>query len=149
MGGGRVKATSSAALPTDKIVRDGVRGRPDIGVIATRENHEVDVLIWNYHDEDIAASSASIDAQIDGLPLPATPGVLEHFRIDSNHSNAFAAWKEMGSPQSPSPEQAEHLQKEGQLQLLASPKPMTIENGAVHLRFELPRQSLSLIRLTW
>ena len=149
MGTERVKATSTGALPTEDVVRDGVRGHPDINVIAARKNHEVDLLIWNYHDDDIAASLASIEVQIDGLPLPPTSGVLEHFRIDSSHSNAFAAWKEMGSPQSPSVEQAQRLQKAGQLQLLDSPQPMTIENGSVHLQFGLPRQSLSLIRLAW
>jgi len=149
MGTERVKATSTGALPTEDVVRDGVRGHPDINVIAARKNHEVDLLIWNYHDDDIAASLASIEVQIDGLPLPPTSGVLEHFRIDSSQSNAFAAWKEMGSPQSPSVEQAQRLQKAGQLQLLDSPQPMTIENGSVHLQFGLPRQSLSLIRLAW
>jgi xylan 1,4-beta-xylosidase len=149
MGNERVKATSTGALPTEDVVRDGVRGHPDVNVIATRKNHEVDLLIWNYHDDDIAASPSSIDVQIDGLSLPPIPAVLEHFRIDSSHSNAFAAWKEMGSPQSPSAEQTQRLQKAGQLQLLDSPKPVTIENGSVHLQFGLPRQSLSLIRLTW
>ena len=149
MGTERVQATSTGALPTEDVVRDGVGDHPDVNVIAARKNHEVDLLIWNYHDDDIAASLASIEVQIDGLPLPPTSGVLEHFRIDSSHSNAFAAWKEMGSPQSPSAEQTQRLQKAGQLQLLDPPKPMTIENGSVHLQFGLPRQSLSLIRLTW
>ena len=131
------------------MVRDGVGDHPDVNVIAARKNHEVELLIWNYQDDDIAAPLASIEVQIDGLPLATNSGVLEHFRIDSSHSNAFAAWKEMGSPQSPSVEQTERLQKAGQLQLLESPKPLTIENGSVHLQFGLPRQSLSLIRLTW
>ncbi len=149
MGSERVKATSTGALPTEDVVRDGVRGHPDVNVIAARKNHEVDLLIWNYHDDDIASLPSSIDVQIDGLPLPPIPTVLEHFRIDSSHSNAFAAWNEMGSPQLPSAEQTQRLQKAGQLQLLDSPKPITMENGSVHLQFGLPRQSLSLIRLTW
>jgi len=149
MGNTHVKATSTVSLPTEDVVRDGVRGHPDVNVIAVRKTHEVEVLIWNYHDDDIVASPASIEVQIDGLPLPTTPGVLEHFRIDSSHSNAFAAWKEIGSPHSPSAAQLQRLQNAGQLQLLDSPKPMTTKNGSVHLQFRLPRQSLSLIRLTW
>ena len=76
-------------------------------------------------------------------------GLLEHFRIDSNHSNAFTAWKEWGSPQSLSPRQDEQLQKEGQLQLLSSPEWISIEKGVAHLKFDLPRQGLSLVRLAW
>jgi xylan 1,4-beta-xylosidase len=149
LGHERLRATSTGALSTEDVVRDGVRNKPDIGVIATRQNHEVDVLIWNYHDDDVAAFPASVDLEIDGLSARSTQGVREHFRIDSSHSNAFAAWKRLGSPQSLSAEQLQQLQQEGQLQLLDSPKPMSIEKGLTHLQIALPRQSLSLIRLTW
>jgi xylan 1,4-beta-xylosidase len=149
LGTERVKATSTGALRTEDVVRNGVRDQPDLNVIATRKNHEVAVLIWNYHDDDLAVSPASVDLEINGLPAAVTQGVLEHFRIDSNHSNAFSAWQQMGSPQSLSPEQAEQLFKEGQLQLLGSPRPTTIGEGSVRLMFKLPRQGLSLVRLTW
>jgi xylan 1,4-beta-xylosidase len=149
LGSERVKTTSSGALPPDEVVRTGVRRQPDINAIATRKDDEVEVLIWNYHDDDLAANGASIDLKVDGLPAGATRGVFEHFRIDSNHSNAFTAWKEMGSPQSPSPAQYERLRDEGQLQLLSSPQWMSIEKGVAHLQFALPRQGLSLVRLAW
>lgn len=149
LGDNRVKATSSGALPTEDVVRDGVRGRPDINVIATRKDHEVDGLIWNYHDDDVTASATSIDLEVDGLPAAASRGVLERFEIDSDHSNAFAAWKAMGSPQSLSSAQVEQLQRAGQLQLVSSPESIPVEKGAVHLQFALPRQGLSLVRLTW
>jgi len=149
LGSERVKASSTGTLATDDVVRDGVRGQPDINVIATRKNHEVDVLISNYHDEDIAAAPASINLEMRGLTAASTSAVLEHFRIDSNHSNAFTSWKKMGSPPSPSEEQMEQLQKEGQLQLLGSAAPIAVDKGSVHLQFALPRQSLSLVRLTW
>jgi len=149
LGDKRVNATSTGTLPTEEVVRDGVRGQPDINVIATQKDHELDVLVWNYHDDDVAAPSASINLEIDGLPAALRKGVLEHFRIDSSHSNAFFAWKEMGSPRSPSAAQIEQLQREGQLQLLGSPAMVSIMKGSVHLQFGLPRQGLSLVRITW
>jgi xylan 1,4-beta-xylosidase len=149
LGSERVNAISSAALPTTDVVHQGVRGQPDINVIATRKDREVEVLIWNYHDDDVVSPSASIDLKISGLPAALTRGVLEHFRIDSNHSNAFNAWKEMGSPPSMSAHQLEQLQKEGQLQLLSSPESIQIDKGSAHLQFVLPRQGLSLVRLRW
>ena len=118
-------------------------------MIATRKDHEVDVLVWNYHDDDVAAPPASIDLTVEGLAASATHGVLEHSRIDSNHSNAFTAWREMGSPPAPSPIQSGQLEKEGQLQLLSSPERISIEKGSVHLKFALQRQGLSLVRLAW
>ena len=149
LGTERVKATSSGALPADAVVRTGVRGKSDINVIATRKDHEVEVLVWNYHDDDVPAAAAFIEVKIDGLPAATTRGLLEHFRVDSSHSNAFTAWKELGSPESLSPRQYEQLQKEGQLQLVSSPQWISIEKGVAQLQFELPRQGLSLVRLGW
>jgi xylan 1,4-beta-xylosidase len=149
LGGERLKAESSAALPVREVLRAGVRGQPDIKAIATRKDHEIEVLIWNYHDVDLPVDSAKIELSVSGLPANASQALLEHFRIDSGHSNAFTAWKEMGAPQSPSPRQYEKLESAGQLQLLASPSFIRIEHGTVQLQFTLPRQGLSLVRIRW
>jgi len=149
LGSERLKVADSAALSSNDIVKAGVRGNPDINAIATRKNHEVEILIWNYHDDDVAFPASPIDLAITGLPSEAKRALLEHFRIDAGHSNAFAAWKAMGSPQSLSPDQAECLQSAGQLQLLNSPEWLTSDSGTVRLHFDLPRQGLSLIRLSW
>ncbi len=149
LGNDRVKATSSGALASADIVRDGVRGQPDVSVIATRKAHEVEILIWNYHDDDLPAAATPIDLAISGLPAKTDTGLIEHFRVDSSHSNAFTVWKEMGSPQSPTQAQSERLQSAGQLQLLTSPAWTPIAQGAAHLQFALPRQGLSLVRITW
>ena len=74
---------------------------------------------------------------------------MEHYRVDSEHSNAFTVWKSLGAPESLSSAQGEQLEKAAQLQLLNSPEWMSIENGIFKSHFELPRQGLSLIRLAW
>jgi xylan 1,4-beta-xylosidase len=149
LGSERVKVSSTGALPTEQVVRAGVRQQPDISAIATRKNQGIETLIWNYHDEDVNVPAAPIDLTIRGLPESMRLALVEHFRIDAHHSNAFTAWKEMGSPQSPSPQQYEQLQSAGQLQLLTSPAWVSVEHGQVHLPFPLPRQGLSLVRITW
>jgi xylan 1,4-beta-xylosidase len=149
LGGERVQVTSSAALSTDDLVLNGVRGQPDINAIATRSDHEIQILIWNYHDDDLPAAAAPIDLTIEGLPPDAKRALSEHFRIDAHHSNSFTAWKEMGSPQPPSPVQHQQLQDAGQLQLLGSPAWITLDKGTANLQFDLPRQGLSLIRIAW
>jgi xylan 1,4-beta-xylosidase len=149
LGSERVTATSSGALPSDEVVREGVRGKPDINVIATRKEHEVQILIWNYHDDDLPAPAVPVDLVISGLPTKASRVLFEQFRVDSNHSNAFAAWKEMGSPQSSSGEQYEQLERAGQLQLLNSPAWIPITQGSMRLQLALPRQAISLVRLVW
>ena len=149
LGTERVRATSSGALRTEDILQSGVRGRPDVNAIATRKDREIEVLIWNYHDDDLPAGDARVDVTVSGLPEKVTRSLVEHFRVDSNHSNAFATWKEMGSPQSPSPVEYEHLQTAGQLRLLDSPVWLPVKQGVAHLQFALPRQGLSLVRISW
>jgi len=55
----------------------------------------------------------------------------------------------MGSPQNPSPEQYAQLEKAGQLEILGSPQWVTIKNGATTVEFDLPRQGISLFKMTW
>jgi len=149
LGNERVKVTSSEALAAEEVVRSGVRARSDINAIATRKDREIDILVWNYHDDDIPFPAAPIDLVVTGLPTSAKQGLLEHFRADSDHSNAFTAWKAMGSPQSPSESDYQRLENAGQLQLLNSPAWVEIQQGSIQLHFTLPRQGLSLLRLAW
>jgi xylan 1,4-beta-xylosidase len=69
--------------------------------------------------------------------------------VDAEHSNSYEAWKKMGSPQKPSPEQYLRLERAGQLQLFGSPEWLSATNGRVTLKFDLPRQGVSLLKLSW
>ena len=149
LGDESVEGTSSNGLATEEVVHGGVRGQPDINTIATRKDREIEILVCNYHDDDIPFPSASIDLVITGLPANARRGLLEHFRVDASYSNAFTTWKGIGSPESPSSSEYERLQHAGQLQLLDSPAWIAIPQGTVRLQFSLPRQGISLVRLAW
>jgi xylan 1,4-beta-xylosidase len=149
MGEERIKVTSSGSLDTVNVIQSGVRGAADVNALATRKSQEVEILVWNYHDDDLAAPAVPIELVINGLPKDRTSALVEHLRVDADHSNAFAEWKAIGSPQSPSPADYEKIQAAGQLQLLTSPTWERVESGAVKLRFFLPRQALSLVRLAW
>jgi xylan 1,4-beta-xylosidase len=149
LGNERVKLFSSGAISPNEIVRNGVRGQPDVNAMAARKEREIEILVWNYHDDDSPAADAQIDAFIRGLPKEARSGLMEHYRVDSSHSNAFAMWKKMGSPQSPSRNQFELLEAAGQLHLLGSPSWLSLAQGNVRVQFPLPRQALSLLRIVW
>jgi xylan 1,4-beta-xylosidase len=81
------------------------------------------------------------------LPSAKRDLKVEHFRIDEEHSNAFAAWKRIGSPQSPTPAEYAQLEKAGQLTALGEPKTVRVEDGAARIEFKLPQQAVSLITL--
>jgi xylan 1,4-beta-xylosidase len=149
MKGDRIAASSSAAVSLDSILRSSVRQAPDIDALATSAPGQASVLLWNYHDEDVPAPGADIAVSIKGVPATAHRVLLQHYRIDNDHSNAYTVWKEMGSPQNPTAEQYARLQAAGQLELLESPRWITPDNGEIKLNVQLPRQGLSLLRLTW
>jgi xylan 1,4-beta-xylosidase len=107
------------------------------------------VLTWNYHDDDVLAPDANVQLNVAGVPDAARRVLLRHYRIDETHSNAWTAWKIMGSPQHPTPEQYETLEWAGQLQQLGSPRWIDIKGGETMLNITLPRQAVSLIELSW
>src|SRR3984957_8418162 len=149
LGSERVKATSSATLSTDDVLAAGVRGQPDVNVIAAHKVHEIEGLLWNYHDDDLSMLAAPIDLTMSCLPAEASRGLLESFVLDSDHSNAFTAWKAMGSPKSLSAAQHGALEEAGQLQLLNSPEWVSITKRTLHLQFALPGQGIRLLRIAW
>ena len=148
MKGDRVQAISSAALPIAEIRDKGVRGAPDISALAARSSRSATVLVWNYHDDDVPAPVASIQLSIEGLP--AGRATLAHHRIDESHSNWYAAWLRMGSPQNPTSDQYAELERASGLQELEPARQVTIgHDGHVAAAFDLPRKSVSFIKVTW
>jgi len=149
MHGDRVRVESSAAVGLDTILKDGVQQGPAIDALATRSDRRAAVLVWNYHDDDVPGALAAIRMTVAGLPAAAARVLLRHYRIDRNHSNAYALWKQMGSPQNPTPEQYSQLEAAGQLELLESPRWLRSNKGSVDVNFALPRQGVSLLELSW
>jgi xylan 1,4-beta-xylosidase len=107
------------------------------------------VLVWHYHDDDLPGPAAAVELSVGGLPADAGRVLLHHYRIDENHSNAYAAWKALESPSQPTPEQYARLERAAQLALLTSPGWVRAEGGAAVVRFPLPRQAVSLLAFSW
>jgi xylan 1,4-beta-xylosidase len=147
MAGDVVTAESSGAVPLNAMLETGVRERPDVGALATRQPRAISILAWNYHDDDRPAEATPVKLVVAGLP--GASAVAEHYRIDAEHSNAYEAWKRVGSPQALTPAEYARLEKAGQLARMAPPAPVKVTNGEVHMEFALPRQAVSLITLAW
>ncbi|HEY5551233.1 MAG TPA: beta-xylosidase, partial [Opitutaceae bacterium] len=150
MGAERVRAKSSAQVPLDAITKDGVRGAPDVGVLASRDANTVTVMVWHYHDDDVVGPDAAVSLAVGGLPASLADAKLTHFRIDQNHSNAYAEWLRMGSPVAPNETQYATLEKVSALTPLSdAPETVAVASGSATLDFALPRQGVSLIVLVW
>ncbi len=147
--GDRVDVQSSAGVDVDTMMERGVRAAPDINAVATRAERAISVVAWNYDDADVPAPDSPVTLHITGLPENVTSVQVTHDRIDQTHSNAYTAWKKMGSPQDPAADQKEELRNAGRLQTLSITRKAIGKSGEVDISFPLPRQAVSLVRLTW
>jgi xylan 1,4-beta-xylosidase len=147
MNGSRLKVQSSSAATLASIEKSGVRGNPDVDAIATQDDHQLAILLWNYHDDDTPGSAA--DIELSAASLPDRPATAIWYRIDQSHSNAYTAWHAMGSPANPTPAQYAQLQTAGRLAVSEPPHPVQVDKGHFSARVRLPRQSVSLLVLTF
>ena len=144
MQGRRLPARSSHQVSLDDILAKGVGGAPDVGVLATRREDMVAVLVWHYHDDDVVGPAATIKLNVTGLRrgIPA----VTHYRIDQQHSNSYAAWQRLGSPIAPDKAAYDALRAAAQLSALEAVETSVARvGGSVQLSFALPRQGVSLL----
>ncbi|ASU32059.1 GH39 family glycosyl hydrolase [Mucilaginibacter xinganensis] len=148
MRGNRVEAVSNRMYPLKAVIDSSIRGaQTDIGVLASAEKHTAAIMIWNYHDDDQQGPAEAISVSIDNIPSKTV--TLTHYRIDNEHSNSYEAWKKMGSPQNPTEVEIAALQKAGQLQTMGEPQKLNTRESTLKLDISIPRQGVSLLKLTW
>jgi xylan 1,4-beta-xylosidase len=150
MDGQREVARSDMEVSLDEIMRHGVRGQPDVGALASLGTNKLCVMVWHYHDDDVAGPDAAVNLSITGLPEKALEARLTHYRVDEQHSNAFAEWLRLGAPIAPDERQYRKLEAASNLAKLAdAPATVNVDQGQASLQFMLPRQGVSLLILEW
>jgi xylan 1,4-beta-xylosidase len=149
MEGNRIPVISHSVHSFISVRDSSVRkSNPDINGIAAANSRSASVMVWNYHDKnDLNVPATPVTVSVKGISSKMV--LLTHYRIDQEHSNSFTAWKKMGSPQNPSADQIAALEKAGQLEMVGSPQWVKIKDGATTTQFNLPRQGVSLIKMTW
>jgi xylan 1,4-beta-xylosidase len=148
MGGQRLRTESSAEVPLERIVAAGVREQPDVSALASLDGSTLSVLVWHYHDDDVAGPDADVALTIAGLPASASAARVTHYRIDETHSNAYGEWKRMGSPIAPNDAQYARLLEASKLTTIEQPAARPTSAGS-ELTFRLPRQGVSLVVVEW
>ncbi len=146
MKGKRLEVQANTMYDVRTVVDSSVRRSNDIGALASASKNSVTVMIWNYHDDDVTGNPAEIELVISNLR--GKKQNLTHYRIDGEHSNSYEVWKKMGSPQSPTNEQIAQLEKAGMLQAITSSDWKHADGNNI-IKFSLPRQGVSLIKIDW
>lgn len=146
LGPEQLDATSSAEVPLDQVLKEGVRGAPDVGVLATREREgRVRILLWHYRDDDVPGPPA--DVRLSVAPLASHFTQAQVWRVDREHGDAYSEWVAMGKPADPSEQQVMRLVQAAQIRA----EPLRLQHG-VHeasatLELRLPLQAVDLIEI--
>jgi xylan 1,4-beta-xylosidase len=145
----RLSVEAPAMIPVDAIIADGVRGEPDIGVVASidEEHARLTILVWNYHD--VAGGygdQREVRLSLSGLPAGGSAAKVSEHAIDEVSGNAYSRWLAMGSPQAPTADQIAQLQAAAKMRPVA--RTLTRSSaGKAQLDITLPRQSVKLIEI--
>ncbi len=148
LAGTRLPVVSSGALTLDEILADSVRGQADTDGMATLNGTQVQVLVWNYHDDLVTAPATPIQLTV---KVPSTFGArltVTHLRVDDTHGDAYTLWTTQGSPATPSAAQLAALQQGMDPAPLGAVQTLDVAGGLVSLAFDLPRFGLSLLTLS-
>jgi xylan 1,4-beta-xylosidase len=149
MNGSRLTVVSDSSVPLETILKEGVRARPDVSAIASLSGNKLSVMVWHYHDDDVAGPSADIQLALDNLPVKDGPVRVRRFLIDSEHSNSFSAWQRMGSPAKPTQSQYKQLEQAGKLTPAEPPSTIRVTNSKATMKLKLLRQGVTLIEFEW
>src|SRR5262249_14239103 len=60
MSGQRLAVESDGEVSLDTILRQGVREKPDVSALASLDQNKLCVLVWHYHDDDVAGPDAAL-----------------------------------------------------------------------------------------
>jgi xylan 1,4-beta-xylosidase len=146
MSGDRITTSSDHAVALDEMLEKGVREKPDVAAFASRDGNTVSVMVWHYHDDDLPGPPAAITLDLSGLAASSEARVT-HYRVDELHSNCYAEWKRQGAPIAPDEKLYALLERESELAQLGAPTSIPLSNGSANVKFQLPRQGVSLLVL--
>ncbi|OOQ59698.1 GH39 family glycosyl hydrolase [Mucilaginibacter pedocola] len=150
MKGNRVEVSGNRMYPLQTILDSSIRGpQSDIGAIAATDKKLINVMVWNYADKDKLDETELVTINLSGLNKKAKRLKLIQYRIDENYSNSYTAWKEMGSPASPSPQQVEELEQAGRLKIAGHPKVLFAKGGKLSTIINMPSQAVALLKFTY
>jgi xylan 1,4-beta-xylosidase len=120
-----------------------------VSAFASRDADRITIAIINFQHDKIfnEGESSSITVNIAPQWSLETRVAMKHWRIDKDHSNAYTAFKEAGSPELPNPFQIDAIRKRMNLELV-EPERQTTVGDVTRLEFELPCNGVSLIEIT-
>lgn len=127
---------------------NGTQEGPEVDGWATQTGDDaVQVLLYCHHDDWDVENTYDVELEIENLPFGGLVR-LRHYRIDKDHSNAYAEWVRQGRPDWPQCGQYEAIKARDALELLAPDQTLPLMDGKLKARFSLPVHAISMLTVT-
>ena len=104
------------------------------------------ILIYCHHDDWDRKEDFDIELLLKNLPFSGMLRV-DHYRIDAQHSNAYAEWVRQGRPDWPNEEQRAAILSRSGLECIEEPQMIEVNDGCIKMQFSLPTHGISLLEI--
>lgn len=116
----------------------------DISGFAVKgKNGETQIVVYSHCNDIDKKEEAEIVLSVSGIRAEKVS--LEHYRIDAEHSNAYAEWVRQGQPLFPEGEQYRAIKKRDGLEKLAEDAVLDVKDMGVQIRFTMPAHGVSYL----
>jgi xylan 1,4-beta-xylosidase len=135
----------SLAITTDSIVQDDQKTW--FGAYAVQgKNNETHILSYSHNDDRDLVGENTITLTLEAIENEIE-FVVEHFRIDEIHSNAYHEWCQQGSPNFPNPEQYEAIKRREGLEKINDDYIVISTNNKIQISLTMSLHAVSLVTL--
>ena len=138
------------SLLGDRLLHCTDRNRPfaNLGIIPSKNSAtgQISILIYNSVDDWTTTGTTHVTIHLQNIPF--TSAAFTRYAIDAEHTNPYAYYQQIGSPEVPTPEQLQKLRDLQELALYEEPKQIEIPNGKLDYELNQPLPGLTLLLLT-
>lgn len=119
----------------------------DVGTYAVEgKNGETQIVIYSHHDDRDIDEMTEVTVKINGYADKKDLKVT-HYRIDKEHSNAYAEWLRQGKPLYPQGKQYEAIKAKDGLEELCPTFTLDSNNNIVEISFSMPTHGVSFLQV--
>ena len=125
---------------------EGVDGFATLSADSSR----VDVMVYSYYNNLTTTGPDDVaNLVISNLPFASERQLtVDHYRIDSLHSNPYGVWRALKSPASPSAAQWDSLRAHQNLEMLEPQSTVQYTGAPITKTLTMPRWSVSLLTIS-
>ncbi|HTT88790.1 MAG TPA: hypothetical protein VMF65_04490, partial [Acidimicrobiales bacterium] len=124
---------------------------PGVGAVGALSSAQPDggisAIVWHHSDDQYVRGMKEVELEVRNLPCAGRHVQVTQYLIDEHHSNSHNAWRALGAPQDPTPEDVETIQRRSSLEVVHDEG---LENcpGSLTLRVSLKCPGALLVKVT-